>query len=206
MSARRNRPAPKPWSMKWIVLAIVIFVVGYTLVNIYYRKPGPAFRPYEDMNKRATTARLLNAGWQKLPVELTRPASKPGFGLAASVSRSSAGLGTELEASFAEKPRLLATIDKVTASTDATHGSTYSVFFTASLTDQNFQVSRIEALLRGNEIVLIPVIEKLPDHLLSRWEDADYCASVPTDRLAPGRYTARLAAKGPAAQWTFTVR
>lgn len=206
MSARRNRPEPKPWSMKWIVLAIVLFVVGYTLVNVYYRKPGPAFRPYEDMNKRATTARLLNAGWQKLPVELTRPATKPGFGIAASISRGGAGLGPELEASFAEKPRLLATIDKVTAPADATHGSVYSIFFTASLTDQNFQVGRIEALLRGNEIVLVPAIEKLPDHLLSRWEDADYCASLPTERLPPGRYTIRLAAKGPAAQWTFNVR
>lgn len=206
MSARRNRSEPKPWSMKWVILAIVLFVIGYTLVNIYYRKPGPAFRPYEDMNKRATTARLLNAGWQKLPVDLTRPANKPGFSIAASVARAGAGLGADLEAAFAEKPRLLATIDKVTAPTDAAHGTTYSVFFTASLTDQNFQVGRIDALLRGNEIVLIPTLEKLPNNLLSRWEDADYCAILPTDRLPPGRYTVRLAARGPAAQWTLTVR
>jgi len=206
MSARRNRSEPKPWSMKWVLLAIGLFVIGYTLVNIYYRKPGPAFRPYEDMNKRATTARLLNAGWQKLPVDLTRPANKPGLSIAASISRAAAGLGPELEAAFAEKPRLLASIDKVTAPTDTAHGSTYAVFFTASLSDQNFQVGRIEALLRGNEIVLIPALEKLPNNLLSRWEDADYCANLPTERLPPGRYTVRLAARGPAAQWTLTVR
>lgn len=192
--------------MKWIVVAIAIFVIGYTLVNFLYRKPGRAFRPYEDMNKRATTARLLNAGWQKLPVELSRPASKAGFTLAASISRAGAGLGAELEAAFAEKPRLLATIDKVTAPTEASHGSLYSVFFTASLTDQNLQVGQIEALKRDHEIVLIPVLEKLPNNLLSRWKDADYCANVPTDRLPPGRYTVRLAAKGPSAQWTFSVR
>lgn len=192
--------------MKWVVLAIVLFVIGYSLVNFYYRKPGPAFRPYEDMNKRATTARLLNAGWQKLPVELTRPANKPGFSIAASISRAGAGLGSELEASFAEKPRLLASIDKVTAPTETARGQSYSIFFTASLTDQNFQVGHLEALLRGEEIVLIPTVEKLPNNLLSRWEDADYCATLPTERLAPGRYTVRLAARGPAAQWSITVR
>lgn len=192
--------------MKWVVLAIVVFVIGYTLVNVFYRKKGPAFRPYEDMNKRATTVRLLNAGWQKLPVELTRPAAKPGLSLSATISRAGSGLGSELEASFAEKPRLLGSIDKVTAPSEASHGSTYSVFFTASLVDQNLQVGRIEALKRGNEIVLIPVLEKLPSNLLSRWKDADYCANVPTDRLPPGRYTVRLAANGPAAQWNFDIR
>lgn len=206
MSTRRTRTEPKPWSMKWVVLAIVIFVTGYTLVNIYYRKPGPAFRPYEDMNKRANTARLLNAGWQKLPVDLTRPANKPGFNLAATIARAGSGLGTELEAAYPEKPRLLASIDKVNAPTEVTHGANYSVHFTASLSDQNFQVGRLEALLRGEEIVLIPVIEKLPNNLLSRWEDADYLATLPTERLAPGRYTVRLVAKGPAAQWKLSVR
>lgn len=192
--------------MKWIVLAIVLFVIGYTLVNVFYRKPGRAFRPYEDMNKRATTARLLAAGWQKLPVEVSRPIDQPGAILAASARRGQPGLGSDLEAAFAEKPVLLSSIDQVTAPESVARGETYSIHFTASLTDQHLQLGRIEALLRGQELVLVPALEKLPGHnLLSRWKDSRYLAHVPTDRLAPGSYTVRLAATGPALQWTLVV-
>jgi hypothetical protein len=192
--------------MKWIMLAIVLFVAGYTLVNIYFRKPGRPFRPYEDMNKRATTSRLLAGGWQKLPAEISRPGAKPAPGLTASTSRASAGLGTELQAAFAEKPVLLASIDRVTAPTHVRRGAEYQVHFTASLADQHLQVGRVEALLRGNEVVLIPALERLPGKdLLSRWKDADYLATLRTDRLAPGRYIARLVAAGPTMEWTFTV-
>lgn len=193
--------------MKWIVVAIVLFVIGYTLVNIYYRKPGRAFEPYADMNNRATTVRLLSAGWQKLPVDLSRPAEKPGLGLHASMTRGSAGIGTELAAAFAEKPVLLNSIDRVIAADRISRGTVYPIHFSASLGDQHLQLGRIEALLRGQEIVLVPALEKLPgNNLLSRWKDADYLASLPTERLAPGRYTVRLTANGPAMQWSFEVR
>lgn len=193
--------------MKWVVLAIVVFVAGYTLVNIYFRKPGRAFRPYEDMNKRATTARLLAGGWQKLPVEISRPVDKPRLGLTATTTRAAAGIGADLEAAFAEKPVLLATIERVTAPSHVDRGTAYAVHFSATLGDQHLQVGRIEALLRGQEIMLIPALERLPGNsLLSRWKDADYQASFPTERLAPGRYTVRLAAKGPAVAWTVDVQ
>jgi hypothetical protein len=206
MSAAR-RPADQPWSMKWIVLAIALFVVGYTLVNFYYRKPGRAFQPYEDMNKRATTARLLQAGWQKLPVEVARPLEKVAPGSSAATTRGAFGPGVELAAAFAEPLVLFATIDQVTAPATIARGETYRVHFVASLTDQHLQLDRIEALRRGQEIVLIPALEKLPgEKLLSRWKDADYVAQFSTERLEPGRYTVRLAATGPALQWALDVR
>jgi len=206
MSVPAKRPSPKPWSMKWIALAIVLFVVGYTLVNIYYRKPGRAFRPYEDMNNRATTARLLAAGWQKLPVELRLPAEKPALTLAATVNRGEGGLGAELEAAFAAKPVLLATIGRVTAPQSVARGATCAIYFSGTLTDQHLQLAHVDALRRGDEIVLVPSLEKLPGKdLLTRWNDGDYWAGLDTERLEPGRYRVRLAARGPAAEWTFTV-
>jgi hypothetical protein len=101
---------------------------------------------------------------------------------------------------------LLASIDRVTAPTHVRRGAEYQVHFTASLADQHLQVGRVEALLRGNEVVLIPALERLPGKdLLSRWKDADYLATLRTDRLAPGRYIARLVAAGQTMEWTFTV-
>jgi hypothetical protein len=193
--------------MKWVVLAIVVFVAGYTLVNLWYRKPGPAFRPYQDMNDRATTVRLLNAGWRKLPAEVSRPTEKPGPGLHASVTRGAPGLGAELAAAFAEPPVLAAAADRATAPDQVARGEPYRVHFNARLADQHLQLDRVEALVRGTELVLIPTLERLPGReLLSRWADADYLATVPTDRLEPGRYTVRLATRGPALEWTLEVR
>jgi hypothetical protein len=193
--------------MKWVIAAIVVFIAGYTAVNYFYRKPGPAFRPYEDMNQRATTARLLQAGWQKTGVELQRPIEGPSIGLAAKVARGSPGLGHDLAAAFAAKPGLLSSIDRVTAADQVRQGEPYRVHFSATVRDQRLQVADAELLRRGSEIVLLPETEKIPgDRLLTRWPDLHYVAHIPTDSLAPGTYRFRILSEGPAAEWEFVVR
>lgn len=207
VSALPTRPSPKPWPMKWVVLVIAVFIAGYTLVNLYYRKPGRANRPYEDMANRFTTAKLREAGWQKLPLDSRRPVERPGPTLAAAIQRGPSGLGPGLDACFAEKPALLASIDQVTAPADVDHGASYTAYFTASVPDLQFQLGNIELYHRGHELVLVPSSEHLPGKgLLSRWNDANYSVSFSTQALPPGRYTVRLVARGPAAQWTLTVR
>lgn len=209
MSARssRNVSNQKPWPMKWVVVAIVLFMGGYTVVNYFYRKPGPAFRPYEDMNQRATTARLLEAGWQKQSVELRRPTEKPAFGLAAKITRGDAGLGADLTSAFAAKPGLLSSIDRVTAPDEVRRGEMYRLYFSGKLRDQRLQVADAELLRRGNDLVLLPETEKIPgDALLTRWPDGEFFAGVDTSKLEPGRYTMRILSEGPAAVWEFRVR
>lgn len=194
--------------MKWIVVAIALFVVGYTVVNLLYRKKGPAYRPYQDSQDRATVARLLAAGWHKLPVDTRRPVEKPAAaeGLAA-VTRDFPGLGSELTDKFAEAPKLLASIDQVAAPSSVAHGANYTLYFTASLSDQKAQAGELALFRRGNELVLIPTTESLPGPtLMSRWSDSNYATTFPTNDLPPGRYTARIVARGPAATWTFTVK
>lgn len=193
--------------MKWVVFAIVLFVGGYTVVNYFYRKPGPAFRPYEDMTNRATTARLLEAGWQKTTVDLRRPTEKPGIGLHARISRGPAGLGNDLSSAFAAKPGLLSSIERVTAPDEVRRGEPYRVYFSVTIRDQRRQVADAELLRRGEELVLLPETEKIPgDALLSRWPDAEYGAAIPTDALAPGTYRLRILSDGPSAEWQFRVR
>lgn len=202
------RPSPKPWPMKWIVVSIVVFVAGYTVVNLYFRKPGKAYRPYQDAQDRATTARLLAAGWHKLPLDTRRPVEKAGTDdTPAAISRGAVGLGLDLDPNFAEKPRLTASIDRVTAPAAVAHGRDYSFFFTASLADLKVQVGDLTLYRHGNDLVLIPAVEALPGkQLMSRWNDADYAGTFSTADLAPGRYTMRIVARGPAATWSFTVK
>lgn len=208
MNAKPRRPTPKPWSMKWIVAAIIVFVSGYTVVNFYFRKPGRAYRPYQDSQDRATTTRLLAAGWQKIAVDTRRPAEKTGpGGVPAAVTRDYVGVGPDLDSKFAEKPKLLATIDKVYSPDSVSHGSDYSLTFTGSLSDLKAQVGELTLYRKGNELVLIPSIEPLPGkELMSRWNDSNYSVSFPTANLPPGRYEMRIVAKGPAAVWNFMVR
>jgi hypothetical protein len=207
MSTPRKSP-PKPWSMKWIILAILVFVVGYTAVNFFYRKKGPAYRPYQDAQDRATTARLLAGGWHKIPIETRRPMEKPGFdGATAAISHQIAGLGPDLESKFAEKPRLVSTIDRVTAPAVVARGSACEVYFTASISKLNAQVGDLDLYQHDRELVLIPSLENLPGKaLLSRWNDSTYYISFSTADLAPGKYTMRIAAMAPAATWTFEIR
>lgn len=202
------RPTPKPWPMKWIVVAIVVFAAGYTAVNFYFRKPGKAYRPYQDAQDRATTARLLAAGWHKLPVDSRRPVEKPAVDdTPAAITRAAVGLGPDLMPNFAEQPKLVDTIDRVVAPSGVAHGSDYSAYFTASVTSQKAQVGDLTLYRKGNDLVLIPSTEPLPGKaLMNRWSDSTYCVNFSTTQLPPGRYSVRLVAKGPAAAWSFTVR
>ena len=194
--------------MKWIVVAILVFVVGYTLVNFFFRKAGPAYRPYQDAQDRATVARLLAAGWQKIPVDTRRPIEKPALDdPAALITREVGGLGPDLESKFAERPRLVASIDHVTAPAAVARGGEYGAYFTARVTDQKLQLGELSLYRRERELVLIPSTEALPGHdLRSRWPDANYWLGFSTANLPPGHYTVRLVANGPAAAWSFTVK
>lgn len=193
--------------MKWIVAAIVVFAIGYTVVNFYFRKPGQAYRPYQDANDRATTARLLAAGWHKVPLDTRRPVEKPGTDAPATISHGAIGLGLDFAPNFAEQPKLVASIDRVTAPASVSAGADYSFFFTASLTDQHNQFGEITLYQRGNELVFVPEIEKLPgQQLMTRWNDSTHAVTIATSALPPGRYSARIVARGPAATWSFTVK
>jgi hypothetical protein len=194
--------------MKWIVVAIVVFAAGYTAVNLYFRKPGPAYRPYQDAQDRATTARLLAAGWHKLPVDDRRPVEKAQApDVPAPITRGAVGLGLDLDPNFAEKPKLPASIDRVTAPASIQAGWDYSLYFTVTVANHKAQVGELALFRRGNDLVLVPSLEPLPGQdLMNRWKDSDYAATFSTASLPPGRYTARIVANGPCATWSFTVK
>src|SRR3954465_12627511 len=102
-------PAPKdrqPWPMKWIVVAILLVIVPYTIITLKYRKPGKAFEPYQDMKDRTNTARLLSAGYQPLPVPAQRPADRMTPITSATIGTASGGLPSGLKATLVAAPAL----------------------------------------------------------------------------------------------------
>lgn len=192
--------------MKWVVLVIAVFIVGYTFINLRYRKPGKGHEPAAEMKQRATAARLKEAGWEKMAVDTRRPAEKIG-GKDAPISRGTFGLGLDFNTTLIDKPGLLRSIDLVTAPASVEAGSDYNACFTGTLSDLRYQVGDIELFRRGHELVLLPTIEHLPGkELYSRWNDANYCVSFSTRNLPPGTYEVSLFAQGPAAKWSFTIR
>ena len=192
--------------MKWVVLAIAVFIVGYTFINLRYRKPGKGHEPAAEMKQRVTTARLKEAGWTVLPVNTNRPADKIAFD-DATISRGTFGLGLDFNTALVDKPNLLRSIDHVNAPDHVTAGNDYTAYFTGSLADLKFQLGEIQLYRRGNELVLLPIIEHLPGkELYSRWNDTNYSVTFSTVELPAGVYQISLFAQGPAAKWSFRVQ
>ena len=192
--------------MKWVVLAIGIFIVGYTVINLRYRKPGKGHEPAAEMKQRVTAARLKEAGWTILPVNTNRPAEKIAFDDAA-ISRGTFGLGLDFNTTVVDKPGLLHSIDHVSAPDSVQAGADCTVYFTGSLADQRYQLGDIQLFRRGTELVLLPTIEHLPGkELYSRWQDANYSVTFSTSELPPGVYQISLFAQGPAARWSLRIK
>src|SRR6185436_2664308 len=95
-----------PWPMKWVVLVIVVCITAYTILTLRFRKEGPAFRPYEDLQKRANVARLLSAGYQRIAVTAERPAETSRAPGGATVSTVPGGIPAELRATLVIAPLL----------------------------------------------------------------------------------------------------
>lgn len=192
--------------MKWVVLVIVVFIAGYTMINLRYRKPGKGHEPVAEMKQRYAAAKLKEAGWEKLPVSTRRPAEKIA-GNDAAISRGVLGLGLDFNTALVDKPGLLKSIDQVSAPDSVDAGADYSATFTGSISDLKYQLGDIELYRRGNELVFLPTTEHLPGkELYSRWNDANYSVTFSTRNFPPGTYQVSLFAQGPAAKWNFRIK
>ncbi len=108
--------------MKWVLLAIIVVIVPYTYLTLHYRKPGPAFRPYEDTKNRAITIRLLSTGYQRITLDATRPADPLHVTAAASSASAPGGLPSALTGALIDQPLLPVSIDSVAAAGSAASG------------------------------------------------------------------------------------
>lgn len=192
--------------MKWVALAILVIIVPYTFLTLHYRKPGPGYRPYQDMKDRANTARLLSAGYQRITLDAERPADSVLSGLTASATATTGGLPDELRASLIEAPLLPADILSVSAASSASAQRAYPIQFTCTAPNNKQQLAGAELYLKGNEIVITPDFELLTGDLLTRTRENLVLLTVPPGALKPGRYQITLAGKNSSRAWTLQVR
>jgi len=190
--------------MKWIVVVIVAVIVPYTYLTLRYRKPGPAFEPYHDMQDRANTMRLLSAGFQRITVSASRPA-EPTRLAAASTLPSPGGVPAALRTTLVQQPLLPSEILSVSAASAANTGAPYPIQFTCTVPDNKEQPGGAELYVRGDEIWIAPTFEKLPGGLQARSRENLVLLTVPAGALKPGSYQMTLLGQSSSRAWTVQV-
>jgi hypothetical protein len=196
----------QPWPMKWILVAIILIIVPYTFLTLRYRKPGPAFQPYEDMKIRANVSRLLEAGYQRISIPAQQPADGGLPRGGAEVAASNGGLPTDLRSTLVEAPLLPAEIISVTAAPVANTLQPYAVQFTCTLPDNQQHLSGAELFFRGETVVIIPTFERVSGDLQTRVRETAVLLTVPAGALKSGVYTVTLVGEQASRTWPLEVK
>jgi hypothetical protein len=196
--------------MKWVALVIVACIIPYTILTLKYRKPTPAYEPYEDTKNRANVLRLLDAGYQRLNVTAERPAEPQALARSlpspASVTNAPAGLTEGLSAALVELPQLPLSFSAVTAARETTTLLPYPIVFTCTLGDQKHQLGGAQVFVRGESVVIVPQFEPLNGELTARSNESPVVITLPSGSLKTGRYTVRLAGRDQSRQWQLDIR
>jgi hypothetical protein len=195
----------RTWPLKWIALAILLVIGPYTFLTLKYRKPGPAFRPYEDMKNRANVLRLLSAGYQRIPLAAQRPADPSGARPIATIS-AAGGVPADLRATLVDEPQLPTEIVNVAASIATFAAAPYSIRFSCTLPDDKRLLSGAELYVKGDQIVITPVFERLAGQLASRTRDNIVLITVPGGILKAGQYRVTLAAQRSSRSWQLQLK
>ncbi len=192
--------------MKWIVVAILVMIVPYTIITFVYRKPGPAFQPYEDMKNRANVKRLLDAGYQRFPIVAQRPADPVTPKGGAPVTAAPGGLPEDLRSTLVEAPLLPAEILSVTTAPTVTTLQTYLIHLTCSLPTDDQQLAGADIYVRGETIVITPTFERVGGGLATRSRQAVALLTIPAGMLKPGSYAVTLAGERASRAWSLEVK
>ena len=204
------RPPPKTLPLRWVVVAIVAFMAGYTFLRLHYGKRGRSFEPYHDLGEQATVEHLLAPGYRRIPVSIQRPAEPlPADRLAPAVAEildTLPGLPAELNGALAFKPALPDAIQLVTAPGAVAATGDYRLQFACSQRDYSTQIRGAYLYRKDRQLFLLPDFEKMSGQLLARSRDSTVLASFPAQSLPPGRYTVTLCGGRQSKSWSFVVK
>jgi hypothetical protein len=204
------QPITKTLPLRWVVLAIVIFIVAYTFLRLHYGKHGKPFEPYHDLGERAATQRLVDLGYERVAVDIERPAEiLPASRFAPTVDdfgSAPGGLPAELAGALAPKPALPAAITSVNAQQEIASGGIYSLQFICTQPDYKTQLDSVQLIRKGSQLILLPDFPRLSGQLLARWKETVVLVRIPVQGFAPGSYTVTLCGGRESRTWQFTIR
>jgi hypothetical protein len=199
------RKVRKPWPMKWIVVAILLFIPLYTYLTLHFRRPGPAFNPYQDMRDRADVIRLLKAGYQRVAVDASRTVDGA-QGAGAPSMPAPGGLPEDLRKTLVESPLLPLEVNSVSASDTAVAGIDYQIALTYTIPDNKRQLSGAHLYEKPGEIVIVADFERLAGGLLARTREGSALLDIPPGSLRAGTYRVTLVGERASRSWTLHVR
>lgn len=187
--------------MKWIVLAILLFIVLYTFITLRFRKPGPGYLPYQDAHQRADLARV---GYQRITLTVDRPADPRPIVAEAPVESAAGGLPPDLAATLLTPPLLPTTIGAVAAAPSA-DGGTYRITFACTRPDLHEDLATAALYCKGHDICVVTDCERLSDGLLTRSRSEVIVLTFSSAALPVGTYRVTLAGAAAGRAWTLQV-
>lgn len=206
MSAARH----KPWPLRWIVLAILLFIVPYTFITLKYRKTGKAFEPYADMKAQANVNRLLDAGYRRLSLTAERPATpysaaKLTGGKPARTTPAPGGLPAPLSETLVEKPRLPSAYSELVAPAEINTLLPSQIQFVCKVASDHEQLGGAEVFVRDTSVVIVPSFETISGDLRTRTRESVVLLTLPAGVLPAGPHDVTLAGEHESLKWSLKV-
>jgi len=210
----RGEPGRRPWPMWPIGLAIAVFVVVYTWVNLEYRKPDRAFEPYRALQERKEAAveknfydwyrlRASRAPEEPLATTLAAPAARP---LQRPLEKV---LPEELVYYLPSRPVLLPALERVASAADFVPGEPLRLALwlpEALVDDERFRLKAFykEGALHLLAQLYVESLEEAAGALGGEPRRVDF--AIPSDPFEGPEIRVALYVEGAARHWTVERR
>jgi hypothetical protein len=192
--------------MKWIVVAILVFVPIYTYLTVHFRRSGQVYEPYAEARDRATVERLLAAGYRCITLAATRPTEPLRTSARASIAAAPGGLPADLAMALVAAPLPPARVTHIAAARETNAAQPYIIDFTATLPDEKEELLEAQIYVRTGSLVLVPNFERVPGGLLVRSTETEVRLTVPAGVLPPGHYRVMLVGTHESQTWALSVK
>lgn len=191
--------------MTWIAVAIAVFIIGYTVITLQFRKPNPSYQPYHDLKSRGETHNLLTAGFQRIVIRAEQPAEAGGVTAAAAVLPLPGGLPAALKGLLFDPPKLPSAYRDIHAPASVAALMPCPILFDCVQGDPHRQPGGATIYVRGETVLILPEYDPLDGDLRTRRDPAPVQLTIPAGTLAPGRYDVGLIGADASATWTLQV-